>query len=203
MAWCLLGARTLQSSWWRSPVGLCISRVPITSTFSTLTQIRWQFSFKVIIFLLVFSLSLQFLHGWNEISKLNSTNEWYFLWVIWHYNVYERRTHPPMTVKQSILVCGQPAGQWPPWEPIYHLLKLQNPGHGQNSRSTEQNGSPLLTCNFNHVNVTWDIVPRFELLHGPVSIQCEAITGLILGLHPANERRRYKVTPSLIGWAQT
>ena len=27
-------------------------------------------------------------------------------------------------------------------------------------------------------------------------------TGLILGLQPANERRRYKVTPSLIGWAQ-
>ena len=28
-------------------------------------------------------------------------------------------------------------------------------------------------------------------------------TGLILGLRPANERRCYKVTPSLIGWAQT
>ena len=28
-------------------------------------------------------------------------------------------------------------------------------------------------------------------------------TGLILGLHPANEKRRYKVTPSLIGWVQT
>ena len=28
------------------------------------------------------------------------------------------------------------------------------------------------------------------------------ITRLILGLHPANQRRRYKVTPSLIGWAQ-
>ena len=28
-------------------------------------------------------------------------------------------------------------------------------------------------------------------------------TGLILCLRPANERRRYKVTPSLIGWAQT
>ena len=27
--------------------------------------------------------------------------------------------------------------------------------------------------------------------------------GLILGLRPANERRRYKVTPSLIGRAQT
>ena len=29
------------------------------------------------------------------------------------------------------------------------------------------------------------------------------ISGLILGLRPVNERRRYKVTPSLIGWAQT
>ena len=29
------------------------------------------------------------------------------------------------------------------------------------------------------------------------------ITGRILGLHPANERLRYKVTPSLIGLAQT
>ena len=27
--------------------------------------------------------------------------------------------------------------------------------------------------------------------------------GLILVLHPANERRRHKVTPSLIGWAQS
>ena len=27
--------------------------------------------------------------------------------------------------------------------------------------------------------------------------------GLILGLRPANERRCYKVTPSLIGWAQS
>ena len=26
---------------------------------------------------------------------------------------------------------------------------------------------------------------------------------MILGSHLANERRRYKVTPSLIGWAQT
>ena len=27
--------------------------------------------------------------------------------------------------------------------------------------------------------------------------------GLILGLHPANERRRYKVTPFVIGWLQS
>ena len=29
------------------------------------------------------------------------------------------------------------------------------------------------------------------------------LTEPILGLRPANERRRYKVTPSLIGWAHT
>ena len=29
------------------------------------------------------------------------------------------------------------------------------------------------------------------------------LTGLILRLRPANERRRYKVMPSLIGWAKT
>ena len=27
--------------------------------------------------------------------------------------------------------------------------------------------------------------------------------GLILGLRPANKRRRYKVTPPIIGWEQT
>ena len=31
----------------------------------------------------------------------------------------------------------------------------------------------------------------------------KALSGLILGLRPANERRRYKVTPFLIGWART
>ena len=31
--------------------------------------------------------------------------------------------------------------------------------------------------------------------------QVSEVTGLILGLRPANERRHYKVT-SLIGWAQ-
>ena len=31
----------------------------------------------------------------------------------------------------------------------------------------------------------------------------EGNPGLNIGLHSANERRRYKVTPSPIGWAQT
>ena len=36
-----------------------------------------------------------------------------------------------------------------------------------------------------------------------ISIFGKLVSGLILSLRPANERRRYKVTPSLIGWAQT
>ena len=32
--------------------------------------------------------------------------------------------------------------------------------------------------------------------------QVDFISGLILSLHPANERRRYFITISLIGWAQ-
>ena len=38
-----------------------------------------------------------------------------------------------------------------------------------------------------------------KIKHG----ECHGISGLILGLCPANERHRSKVTPSLIGWAQT
>ena len=34
-------------------------------------------------------------------------------------------------------------------------------------------------------------------------ILSDSNAGLILGLRPVNERRRYKVTQSLIGWAQT
>ena len=36
-----------------------------------------------------------------------------------------------------------------------------------------------------------------------VEKQWEQYAGLILGLRPANERHRYKVTLSLIGWVQT
>ena len=38
--------------------------------------------------------------------------------------------------------------------------------------------------------------------HTPLFVTKYILPGLILGLRPANERRRYKVTPSLIGWAQ-
>ena len=37
---------------------------------------------------------------------------------------------------------------------------------------------------------------------GTVAMVLTMLTGLILGLRQVNERRRYFVTPSLIGWAQ-
>ena len=42
-------------------------------------------------------------------------------------------------------------------------------------------------------------VTRYQLINGIYY----TYTGLILSLHPANERRRYKVMASFIGWAQT
>ena len=42
----------------------------------------------------------------------------------------------------------------------------------------------------------------YMVSNASTSMSLESITGLIPGLPPANERRRYKVTPSLIGWAQ-
>ena len=58
------------------------------------------------------------------------------------------------------------------------------------------------------VNIDHPIV-RAGLHYGDVNCttsgdgtQAVAYTRLILGLHPANERRPYKVTPPLIGWVQ-
>ena len=36
-----------------------------------------------------------------------------------------------------------------------------------------------------------------------IDVMIDVIPGLILGLPPANERRRYFVTTSLIDWVQT
>ena len=47
--------------------------------------------------------------------------------------------------------------------------------------------------------VECEVVDKVWLFHVPDHMR----SGLILGLRSANERRRYKVTPSLIGWAQT
>ena len=53
-----------------------------------------------------------------------------------------------------------------------------------------------------HVDSFWGMHWAFLSLQSNVNV-AHILTGLILGLHPAKERRRYKVTPSLIGWAQS
>ena len=50
-------------------------------------------------------------------------------------------------------------------------------------------GYTVYPMHVSHASIWWIFIQR--------------LAGLILGLHPANERRRYKVTPSLIGWVQT
>ena len=44
---------------------------------------------------------------------------------------------------------------------------------------------------------------RMQIGVGIQQYNTRVLSRLILGLHLANERRRYKVTPPLIGWAQT
>ena len=52
-----------------------------------------------------------------------------------------------------------------------------------------------------NLEVVWnDFVIRLNYYDGQ---RKSFIAGLTIGLRPANERPRYKVTPSLIGWAQT
>ena len=48
-----------------------------------------------------------------------------------------------------------------------------------------------------------DMCDRCAILLFKCMTNATQCTGLILGLHPANERRRYEVTSSLICWAQT
>ena len=48
-----------------------------------------------------------------------------------------------------------------------------------------------------------DLKMHLPVTHVYLSGACIPISGLIPGLRPANERRRYKVTPSLIGCVQT
>ena len=67
-----------------------------------------------------------------------------------------------------------------------------------------------------HCNATWNVVLIYKMLNhdwtlgGEVleaslstKVTSNKIAGLKLGLRLANERRRYKVTPSLIGLAQS
>ena len=65
---------------------------------------------------------------------------------------------------------------------------------GQNTQPTKRNWTPEIL----HSVVIHISVSSPDQLHNT-----RTRSGLILGLHPAKERRHYKVTPSLIGRAQT
>ena len=89
----------------------------------------------------------------------------------------------PKRLSNLITPFWNDTGSWnPSWLMTYHgsfyLI-------GAQTRSSPNFGMYVLCANQNHWNIhSW----------------CILISGLILGLHPANERCRYKVTPSLIGW---
>ena len=67
-----------------------------------------------------------------------------------------------------------------------HIMQYAYDFIAINQTMFEKVGNPLL------VSFNWWVCLRTMLM-----------SVLVLGLRPANERRRYKVTPSLIGWAQT
>ena len=53
------------------------------------------------------------------------------------------------------------------------------------------------------ISCLWGFMRSNDVLFDTKLAPFDLISGLILGLHPANERRCYKVTLSLIGWVQT
>ena len=74
------------------------------------------------------------------------------------------------------------------------------PGDGRQGDMTHR---AELNRNRTHVSTSIvAILARFELVDGTILVMVY-VSGLIPSLRPANERRRYKVTPSVIGWAQT
>ena len=70
----------------------------------------------------------------------------------------------------------------------------------QGSGNTESFSMPC--CHHARDNRHGNLVQIWLTIASPMLIVLYDIAGLILGLHPANERCRYKVPPSLIGWAQ-
>ena len=99
----------------------------------------------------------------------------------------------------SLVSLQVPSGVWYKWEDPAQFSGGSIPG-GQGPRCTGSSidgssGGDNLVAADNNIDFRgllktdqqyWDIIP-----------------GLILGLCPSNGRRRYKVTPSLIGWALT
>ena len=76
------------------------------------------------------------------------------------------------------------------------------------SSSVAQFGPCRLDFDTEYGSITTMFYPKFQNVkksYGQIILNSKGVSGgyhLILGLRPANERRRYFVTTSLIGWAQ-
>ena len=95
----------------------------------------------------------------------------------------------PQWVKILLILAGLRICDSSQWEPLSWV-----PGPAGDAAATlpRPEGPPL-----------WPWFRPITTRTGEVYIIRVSGTGLILGLRPANERRRYFVTASLIGWAQT
>ena len=112
---------------------------------------------------------------WRITWDMNSHHHWVFLWIFW---------------KNKIKICCLYTFDFVP--PCSSCWWLQWTGYRDCWQS--------LALDVPHSN-TMTSVPLFRL--EIAYVKANLIRGLILGLRPANERRRYKVTPSFIGWTQT
>ena len=118
----------------------------------------------------------------------------------------------PCILDRQSSKCDSPV--WVPFLCIMHHM-LQRPCQTQQSElygsiaSDHSYNYPRYLTHSGLVKVD-DIVPvafsnvvyQIIIINQVMDLRWKAIRYMILGLRPANERRRYKVTPSLIGWAR-
>ena len=127
-----------------------------------------------------------------------------------HYTYMTELTHCDLWQHRSRLTLAQVMA-WCLMAPSHYLnqcLLIISEGlwHSLEGRSLGNNpGICHWDVSKNHtINIT-STSPRGQWVNGKLWYlkYSYIVAGVILGLHPVNERCRYKVTPSLIGWAKT
>ena len=86
-----------------------------------------------------------------------------------------------------------------PWDTKCHLYRNKVKMAGEAAKWLGGNGERLAQINPCHTECVFIISKQ---RYGAGKDVSYSYTGLILGLHPANEKWRYFVTMSFIGWAQ-
>ena len=153
-----------------------------------------------------------------EMFRLSATQSWYELWpqtvALWMLSSLSI-FHSAFRHCVRRISCSKPYLQW-----RYHSLALSPISNASAMEIPQSCCLPHFQC-INNGDTT-----DFHFSHGACSGRASVIIkvfcvspfpwhklslkssevafeGPILGLHPANERHRYKVTLSLIGWTQT